>query len=94
MQKIYLKFETLEECETIIATTEYDVNDRKTFFHWGELAKETGETLQDSDGNDYPEMTPVTGHHVDMYIEDDSELPSELTAYQVSTPDNPVHKLR
>jgi hypothetical protein len=39
-------------------------------------------------------MVPVPGHHVDMYIEDDMNIPSELLPYAVATPDNPIHKLR
>ena len=95
MQKIYLKFEDVSEFETIINTTDYNnVDDDKTFIHWPDMAKETGETATDSNGNEYPVMVAVPGYHVDMYIEDELDIPSELTPYVVPTPDNPIHKLR
>ena len=94
MQKIYLKFTDTSECETVIATTNYDVSDEKMFVHWPELAKETGEVATDDSGNEYPVMVPIAGHHVDMYIEDGLDTPTELAAYIVATPDNPVHRLR
>ena len=94
MQKIYLKFEDVSECATIIGTTDYRVDDDKTFKHWPGMAKETGETATDSNGNEYPVMEAVSGHHVDMYIEDGLDTPSELVPYVVATPDNPIHKLR
>tara|TARA_B110000503_G_C6922236_1_gene319183 strand:- start:89 stop:373 length:285 start_codon:yes stop_codon:yes gene_type:complete len=94
MQKIYLKFKDTSECASIIGTTNYKVDDRKTFVCWGELAKETGETATDSNGNEYPVMVPVSGYHVDMYIEDGLDTPSELVPYVVATPDNPIHTLR
>jgi len=94
MEKIYLKFEDKFECESIIGTTEYKVDDAKTFKHWPDMAKETGATATDSNGNEYPVMVSVPGHHVDMYIEDGLVVPSELTSYVVPTPDNPIHKLR
>ena len=94
MQKIYLKFQDEGQCETIIGTTDYIVDDRETFKHWTDMAKETGETATDSNDNEYPVMVPVPGHHVDMYIEDGLDVPSELTPYVIPTPDNPINKLR
>ena len=94
MKKIYLKFEDASECATIISGTDYRVDDDTTFKHWPDMAKETGETATDSNGNEYPIMVPVPGHHVDMYIEDDMNIPSELLPYAVATPDNPIHRLR
>ncbi|WP_136484757.1 hypothetical protein [Vibrio sp. H11] len=32
----------------------------------GKLYKETGVTLKDSDGNDYPEMAALPGYHVNL----------------------------
>jgi hypothetical protein len=94
MQKVYLKFQDLAKCETIIGTTNYDVNDDTMFKHWGELAKETGATATDDNGNEFPVMEKVTGHHVDMYIEDGLSISSKLASYIMATPDNPIHKLR
>lgn len=94
MQKIYLKFKDESECETIIGTTDYIGDDRKTFKHWSDMAKETGETATDSNDNEYPVMVPVPGHHVDMYIENGLDVPSELTPYVIPTPDNPINKFR
>jgi hypothetical protein len=94
MQKIYLKFKDESECETIIGTTDYKVDDNKTFQHWPGMAKETGETATDSNDEEYPVMVPVSGYHVDMYIEDEADVPSELTSYVIPTPDNPIHRLR
>jgi hypothetical protein len=39
-------------------------------------------------------MVPVPGYHIDMYIEDDDEVPESLKDFVVPTPDNPVHRLR
>jgi hypothetical protein len=61
---------------------------------WGELAKETGNTLTDNGGNEYPEMIPVTGYHVDMNLEDDTVIDSSLNSFIITVPDNPIHKLR
>lgn len=94
MQKIYLKFTDALECQTVIATTDYDVSDEKMFVHWPGLAKETGEVATDANGNEYPVMEPVAGHHVDMYLEDNLYIPTELEPYVIATPDNPVHRLR
>jgi hypothetical protein len=94
MQKIYLKFTDISECETVIATTDYDVSDENMFVHWPDLAKETGAVATDASGNEYPVMVPIDGHHVDMYIADSLGTPVELAPYTVATPDNPVHRLR
>ena len=94
MQKIYLKFENYDACISPIAEANLDVSNTNVFQHWPGLAKETGETATDSDGNEYPIMVTVAGHHIDMYTEDDDDVPSELLPYVVATPDNPIHKLR
>ena len=94
MQKIYLKFTDINECQIIIGTTDYRIDNDTTFKHWPDMAKETGETATDSNGNEYPVMEAVSGYHVDMYIEDGLDTPSELVPYVVATPDNPIHRLR
>jgi hypothetical protein len=94
MKKVYLKFEHYSACISPIAEANLDVNDTKVFQHHPGLAKETGETATDSNGNEYPVMVPVPGHHIDMYIEDDDEVPESLKDFVVPTPDNPVHRLR
>ena len=94
MQKIYLKFENYDACISPIAEANLDVSNTNVFQHWPGLAKETGETATDSDGNEYPIMVPVAGHHIDMYIEDDDDVPASLQDFVVPTPDNPIHKHR
>ena len=38
-----------------------------------DLTEPTGETLTDSEGNEYPEMTPVPGYHVNVFVHPDHE---------------------
>jgi len=94
MQKIYLKFDNEVAFVDAIANTDYVITDDKTFqIHTG-LSKETGATLTDSNGNEYPEMIYIPGFHVDCYMEEDVPLPDALSSFVISTPANPVHKLR
>lgn len=37
------------------------------------LYKATGETLVDGEGNEYPEMAPVPGYHVNVFVHPDHE---------------------
>jgi len=46
----------------------------------GTIYKPTGETLIDAEGNEYPEMAPIDGFHVNLAVE---VLPAELAAYVV-----------
>ena len=39
----------------------------------GTLYEPTGETLTDVEGNEYPEMAPVPGYHVNVFVHPDHE---------------------
>lgn len=39
----------------------------------GTLQEPTGETLTDGEGNEYPEMAPVPGYHVNVLVHPDHE---------------------
>lgn len=57
----------------------------------GTLYEPTGVTLQDADGNDYPEMTAAPGWHVNIRLRGDnkrSEVEALDTAHGV-TPNSP-----
>jgi hypothetical protein len=93
--KIYMHFESKDQFVEKVSTTRYDPYDEETFVLWPDLAKETGVTFTDVDGNEHPVMEPIPGFHVDAYFQDpDNELTEELLVHVISTPDNPVHKLR
>ena len=54
----------------------------------GTIYKPTGNTLTDADGNDYPEMAPVAGYHVNFpqpvsEIEQYRLDPQPVTPYRV-----------
>ena len=51
----------------------------------GVIHKPTGAMLQDSDGNEYPEMAPVDGWHVNL----SSEVP-ELVSFEIDPPATPA----
>lgn len=51
----------------------------------GVIHKPTGAMLQDSDGNEYPEMAPVSGWHVNL-----SDSVPELAAFEIEPPDTPA----
>lgn len=38
-----------------------------------DLTEPTGETLVDGEGNEYPEMAPVPGYHVNVFVHPDHE---------------------
>jgi hypothetical protein len=46
----------------------------------GTIYKPTGETLTDAEGNEYPEMAPMDGFHVNLVTK---SLPNELKDYVV-----------
>ena len=93
--KIYMKFENEEEFVSKIQTLEYDPYDERTFVLWPDLARETGETFTDGDGNEYPLMEPISGFHVDAYLPIDSDsLPNDIRSHVIPAPDKPIHRLR
>jgi|11BtaG_2_1085332.scaffolds.fasta_scaffold33597_2 hypothetical protein len=94
MNKYFLKFEDEQAFLDAISETSYNADNETMFMRWGELAKETGNTLTDNEGNEYPEMIPVLGYHVDMYLEDDEIVDSFLNSFIIAVPNNPVHRLR
>lgn len=51
----------------------------------GVIHKPTGAMLQDADGNEYPEMAPVDGWHVNL-----SDSVPELVAFEVEAPATPA----
>lgn len=55
------------------------------------LHEPTGETLTDGEGNEYPEMAPVPGYHVNALVSSGDSLPEELQAL-VITPNTPKVK--
>lgn len=50
----------------------------------GVIHKPTGNTLQDADGNSYPEMAPTPGWHVNL-----SDSIPELAAFEIDPPATP-----
>ena len=51
----------------------------------GVIHKPTGAMLQDSDGNEYPEMAPVDGWHINL-----SDSVPELAAFEIDPPTTPT----
>lgn len=51
----------------------------------GVIHKPTGTLLQDADGNEYPEMAPVDGWHVNL-----SDSVPELVSFEIDPPDTPA----
>lgn len=51
----------------------------------GVIHKPTGAMLQDSEGNEYPEMAPVDGWHVNL-----SESVPELAKFEIEAPATPA----
>ena len=51
----------------------------------GVIHKPTGNTLQDADGNSYPEMAPIPGWHVNL-----SDSVPELAQFEIDPPDTPA----
>ena len=93
--KVYMHFESEDQFVEKARSTRYDPYDEETFVLWHDLARETGETFTDGDGNEHPVMEPIPGFHVDAYFYDpENDLTEELLVHVISTPDNPVHKLR
>ena len=51
----------------------------------GVIHKPTGNTLQDAEGNSYPEMTPISGWHINL----SGDVP-ELSAFEIDPPATPA----
>ena len=84
----YLKFDTEAEQKT-----SYDPEENINLFpelSWdviGVMHSKTGTMLTDSEGNQYPETTPIAGWHVNIRTK--TALPVELVLYQIDTPTTP-----
>ena len=50
----------------------------------GVIHKPTGAMLQDAEGNEYPEMAPVSGWHVNL-----SDSVPELVSFEIAPPATP-----
>lgn len=87
----FLKFNT--EAEAIAAFTQWAPEGAAIPSYIGTVAvdpvgvirKPTGAMLQDADGNEYPEMAPVSGWHVNL----SGEVP-ELAAFEIEAPATPA----
>lgn len=87
----FLKFSS--EAEAIAAFAQWATEDSAFPSYIGTVAvdpvgvihKPTGNTLQDSDGNEYPEMTPVDGWHINL-----SDSVPELSAFEIEPPTTPT----
>lgn len=49
----------------------------------GTLHEATGEALVDGEGNEYPEMAPVLGYHVNVFVHPDHEAAYRATLSDV-----------
>ena len=99
--KVYMHFESEEQFLSKITEVndgeshnKYDPYDQETFVLWPDLAKESDQVAVNENGEEYNVLVPVPGFHVDAYLTDPDSLPEELAVHVISTPDNPVHKLR
>ena len=87
----FLKFTS--EAEAIAAFAQWATEDAPIPAYIGTVAvdvvgvihKPTGNTLQDADGNSYPEMTPLPGWHINL----SGDVP-ELAAFEIDLPDTPA----
>ena len=83
----FLKFNT--EAEAIAAFAQWATEDAPIPVYIGTVAvdvvgvihKPTDNTQQDTDGNSYPEMTPISGWHINL----SGEVP-ELSAFEIDPP--------
>ena len=86
----FLKFNS--ESEAIAAFAQWATEDAPIPVYIGTVAidpvgvihKPTGVMLQDADGNEYPEMAPVDGWHVNL-----SDSVPELAVFEIDPPDTP-----
>ena len=84
----YLKFDTEAEQKAL-----YDPEENINLFpalSWdviGVMHSKTGTMLTDSEGNQYPETTPIAGWYVNIRTK--TALPVELVLYQIDTPTTP-----
>lgn len=87
----FLKF--ISEAEAIAAFAQWAPEDAAFPFYIGTVAvdpvgvihKPTGAMLKDSDGNEYPEMAPIPGWHINL-----SGSVPELAAFEIDPPDTPA----
>ncbi len=58
-----------------------------------DLTEETGEMLEDGEGGEYPEMAPVPGYHVNIFVHPDYEAEYRLALSDVlidPAPETPI----
>ena len=87
----FLKFNT--EAEAIAAFAQWATEDAAFPSYIGAVAvdvvgvihKPTGTMLQDSDGNDYPELGAIPGWHINL-----SDSVPELVSFEIDPPDTPA----
>ena len=87
----FLKFNS--EAEAIAAFAQWATEDATFPSYIGAVAvdsagvihKPTGAMLQDQDGNEYPEMAPVPGWHINL-----SDSVPELSAFEIEPPATPA----
>ena len=87
----FLKFAS--EAEAIAALAQWATEDAPIPIYIGTVAvdvvgvihKPTGSALQDADGNSYPEMTPISGWHINL-----SDSVPELSAFEIDPPATPA----
>lgn len=73
-QDFYLKLNSADDMPTVLAHFYNDDGELVTASRdyaidvVGTLSAPTGNTLTDADGNEYPEMAEVAGHHVNLRL--------------------------
>ena len=86
----FLKFNT--EAEAVAAFAQWATEDAPIPVYIGTVAvdvvgvihKPTGNTLQDGDGNGYPETAPIPGWHINL-----SGSVPELSTFEIDPPATP-----
>ena len=86
----FLKFAS--EAEAVAAFAQWATEDAPIPVYIGTVAvdvvgvihKPTGNTLQDADGNSYPEMAPTPGWHINL-----SDSVPELSTFEIDPPTTP-----
>ena len=84
MNNYYLKFESKEQYESALGESEWPI---ETSFIFPVITEETGETLTDDEGDEYPEVVRKDG----FFINTLGEYPESLKEFEV-TVDNPQYK--
>lgn len=75
-----------EDPESVVEIVEGTGEYRQRFLNIdtiGVIYTPTGNTLVDPDGNEYPEMAPIEGHHVNVRVFNSEEPWKDLEPYEV-----------